>query len=147
MATALRASIQRRATQGENYWVDVVIGPVDTVAPTVTMTAPANGAALTGSVAVSATASDNLNALAGVQFKLDGVNLGAEDTTSPYGITWNTTANGNSPHVLTAVARDTSGNTTTSTPVAVTIFNLDAFRQRCRSLRRQTAQPCPASST
>ena len=34
-------------------------------------------------VTVSATAADNVG-VAGVQFKLDGANLGAEDTTSPY---------------------------------------------------------------
>ena len=113
--------------QGNNYWVDVVIGPVDSTPPAVTITAPVNGALVGGSVSVTATATDNLNAVAGVQFKLDGVNLGAEDTVSPYAVTWNTTANSNNPHVLTAVVRDTSGNVATSAPVAVTVFNVDIY--------------------
>ena len=46
--------------QGENYWVDVVLGPLDTTPPSVSMTAPANGASLSGNVTVSATASDNV---------------------------------------------------------------------------------------
>jgi len=41
-----------------------------------------------------------------VQFKLDGANLGPEDTTAPYSFAWDTTFAVNGPHVLTAVARD-----------------------------------------
>ena len=59
--------------------------------PTVSITAPANGATVSGTaVTVSASAADNVG-VAGVQFMLDGANLGAEDTTSPYRIAWNTT--------------------------------------------------------
>src|SRR5438128_4345417 len=73
-------------------------------APTVVVTAPGGGATVTGSVAVKACASDN-SGIAGVQFKLDGVNLGAEVTTAPYSITWSTTTAANGAHMLTAVAR------------------------------------------
>ncbi|MGH8511101.1 MAG: Ig-like domain-containing protein, partial [Gammaproteobacteria bacterium] len=77
----------------------------DSTPPTVSITAPANGATVSGTaVTVSANASDNVS-VAGVQFKLDGVDLGAEDTTSPYSLTWNTTAT-NGTHTLSAVARD-----------------------------------------
>ena len=55
--------------------------------------------------------------------KLDGVNLGAEDTTSPYGISWSTTAAANGAHTLTAVARDAAGNTATSTAATITVNN------------------------
>ncbi len=73
---------------------------------------------------VSANASDNVG-VAGVQFLLDGVNLGAEDTSSPYSVSWNTTTVTNGSHTLTAVARDAAGNTTTSTAVGVTVQNAD----------------------
>ena len=63
--------------------VDVVIGPLDTTPPTVSITAPTNGAAVSGNVTVSATASDNVAAFR-VRSSLDGANLGAEDTTSLY---------------------------------------------------------------
>ena len=113
--------------QAENYWVDVVLGPVDTTPPTVSMTAPANGAAVSGAnVTVSATAADNTG-VAGVQFKVDGVNLGAEVTASPYTISWNSTVASNGTHNLTAVARDAAANTTTSAPVTVTVNNPDTF--------------------
>jgi hypothetical protein len=71
---------------------------------------------------VTADASDNVG-VAGVQFKLDGANLGAEDTTAPYSIPWDTTTASNGSHTLTAVARDTSGNQATSDPVTVTVSN------------------------
>jgi chitodextrinase len=95
----------------------------DTTPPTVSMSAPANNATVSGtSVTVSANASDNVGVV-GVQFKLDGANLSAEDTTSPYSITWNSTTATNGTHTLTAVARDAAGNTTTATSVSVTVNN------------------------
>jgi hypothetical protein len=94
----------------------------DTTPPTVSLTAPANNATVSGSVAVSATASDDVGVV-GVQFKLDGANLGVEDTTSPYSVNWATTAASNGGHTLTAVARDAAGHTTTSAAVTVTVNN------------------------
>jgi uncharacterized membrane protein len=95
----------------------------DTTAPTVSLSAPSGGSSLSGSsVAVSATVSDNAG-VAGVQFKLDGADLGSEDTSAPYSVTWNTASASNGSHSLTAVARDTSNNTTTSAPVSVTVSN------------------------
>ncbi len=48
--------------------------PPDTTPPTVSITAPANGASVAGTTAVAAAASDNVG-VAGVQFLLDGANL------------------------------------------------------------------------
>ena len=107
----------------DEYFTLTALATPDTTPPTVAMTAPANGATVSGlAVTVSANAADNV-ALGGVQFKLDGANLGAEVLTSPYSITWNTTAATNGPHTLTAVARDMSGNTTTATAVSITVNN------------------------
>ena len=94
----------------------------DTTPPTVSITAPANGTNVAGTFTVSATASDNVGVV-GVQFKLDGVNLGAELTAAPYALLWNTTTVLNGPHTLTAVARDAAGNTATTTAVTVTVVN------------------------
>ena len=94
----------------------------DTQSPTVALTAPASGATVSGSVSVSASASDNVGVV-GVQFRLDGNTLGAEDTTSPYSVSWATTGTSNGTHSLTAVARDAAGNTTTSTARTVTVSN------------------------
>src|SRR5213078_1466981 len=102
----------------------ITVGAPDTQAPTVSVTAPADGATVSGAaVTVSATAADNVG-VAGVQFKLDGTtNLGAEDTTFPYSVAWNSTTATNGLHTLTAVARDAAGNTTTSAGVSVTVNN------------------------
>ncbi|MCM2303761.1 MAG: Ig-like domain-containing protein [Elusimicrobia bacterium] len=94
----------------------------DTAAPVVSLTAPASGAAVSGTVAVSASASDNV-AVAGVQFLLDGAALGAEDTSAPYSASWNTTAAADGPHILAASARDASGNKATSAAATVTVKN------------------------
>ncbi|HYR87936.1 MAG TPA: LamG-like jellyroll fold domain-containing protein [Terriglobia bacterium] len=94
---------------------------LDTTPPTLSLTSPVAGA-VSGAVVVSAAASDNV-AVTGVQFKLDGANLQAEDTTSPYSISWDTTTSANGPHAITAVARDAAGNTATSVAVPVTVSN------------------------
>ena len=91
--------------------------------PIVTITAPSAGA-VSGSVTIAADASDaSGSGLAGVQFKLDGSNLDAEDTSAPFSIVWNSTLTSNGSHALTAVARDNAGNSTTSSPVTVTVAN------------------------
>jgi hypothetical protein len=94
----------------------------DATPPTVSITAPTNGATVSNTVTVSANASDNVG-VAGVQFFLDGANLGAEDTAAPYSVSWNTTAATNGSHTLTACARDAAGNQTTSSPITVTVSN------------------------
>ncbi len=86
----------------------------DTTPPTVSFTAPINNSTTTGTVTVSASATD-ASGIAGVQFKLDNVSLSVEDTTSPYSVSWNTAATSNGTHLLTAVARDKSNNFATST--------------------------------
>jgi hypothetical protein len=94
----------------------------DAQPPTVSLTAPSGGSTVSGSVAVSATAADNV-AVAGVQFQLDGANLGSEATSVPYTVPWDTSSAADGVHTLTAVARDPSGNVATSSPVAVTVSN------------------------
>jgi hypothetical protein len=95
---------------------------LDTQPPTATITSPAPGAAVAGTIIVSATASDD-RGVAGVRFRLDGVDLGGEDTTEPYSISWDTSTAANGAHTLTAVARDAAGNQGASAPVDVTVAN------------------------
>ena len=90
----------------------------------VTVTAPAPGATVRDTVAVSASVSTvGSLTVAGVQFKLDGANLGAEDTTAPYSISWDTLSASNGSHTITAVARDSLGLRWTSDPVTVRVAN------------------------
>jgi hypothetical protein len=94
----------------------------DTTRPSVSITSPVNGATVSGAIAVTAQASDT-RGVAGVRFRLDGANLGAEDTSAPYSVSWNTTGVADGSHTLTAIARDAAGNTQTSAPVTVTVSN------------------------
>ena len=80
----------------------------DSTAPTVSLTGPGAGSTVSGTVAVSATASDDVGVV-GVQFFLDGQAVGNEDTTSPYSFSWDTTQIASGNHTLTAVAPDASG--------------------------------------
>src|SRR5437879_7036730 len=90
----------------------------------VNVTSPADGSTVSATVPVSASVTivGSLT-VRGVQFKVDGANLGAEDTSAPYSVSWNTTTASNGSHTLTAVATDLLGGTWTSDPVAVTVFN------------------------
>jgi sulfur relay (sulfurtransferase) DsrF/TusC family protein len=94
----------------------------DTTPPTASITAPANGATVSGTVSVTATASDNVG-VTKVEFYLDGV-LQSTDTTSPYAWSWNTTTATNATHSLTAKAYDAANNIGTSTAVSVTVNNI-----------------------
>jgi Concanavalin A-like lectin/glucanases superfamily/Bacterial Ig domain len=96
----------------------------DKTPPTVSISAPAAGAKVSGTVTVSASASDNVG-VAGVQFLLDGANLGAEVTGSgpTYTTTWNTTTATNGTHTISARARDAAGNTSTAANISVTVSN------------------------
>src|SRR5262249_40675519 len=86
--------------------------------PVVSVTSPAPGSTVGGTVTVSASTS---MPVAGVQFQLDGASIGAEDTTAPYSISWDTTAASNGLHTLTAVARDALGVRYTSDPAPATV--------------------------
>ena len=96
----------------------------DSTPPSVSITSPHTGDTVSGTIPVTATATDNVGVV-GVQFKLDGNNLGAEDMTAPYEISWDTTAAADGSHTLTGVARDAAGNTSVSTAVTVTVRNND----------------------
>lgn len=100
---------------------------VDAAPPSVAVTAPLAGATVSGTVTLTASASDDVG-VTGVQFLVDDVAVGAEavgveDATAPYSTTWNTTVPGNGSHSITARARDAAGNAATSVAVSVTVTN------------------------
>lgn len=100
---------------------DFGIAPTDNIPPTVSLTAPVNGATLTGTTAITANASDNIG-VTRVEFYAGSTYLG-NDTTSPYSYSWNTTSVPNGTYNLTAKAFDGAGNNTTSSAVSVTVSN------------------------
>src|SRR5436190_5267048 len=94
----------------------------DVLPPTIAITQPANNADVNGTVKLTASATDNVG-VAGVQYKLDGANLGAEQTASPFSLDWDTTKSSAGAHALTAVARDGTGNQKSSSAVNVNVAN------------------------
>jgi hypothetical protein len=125
--------------QGMNYpWTSLaefnVLGNVDSGAPpaedtgtvqdvtppAISLTSPTNGSTLSGTVNIAATATDNIGVV-GVQFQLNGTNLGPEETTTPFSLSWDTTGVAPGPYTLSAIARDAAGNTTSSAPLTVSI--------------------------
>jgi hypothetical protein len=99
-----------------------VTNAADTTPPTVYITTPVAGALVSGAITVTASASDNVG-VTGVQYQLDGVNLGSMHAASPYGQTLDTTTMANGLHTLTATAWDAAGNQAT-TPAAFTVTNI-----------------------
>ncbi|HUA62121.1 MAG TPA: Ig-like domain-containing protein [Verrucomicrobiae bacterium] len=87
---------------------------------TISLTSPSAGATVSGTVAVTASASAALG-VANVQFQLDGSNLGSAVTASPYTVNWNTVTAGNGSHSLAAMVTDNKGNTASSSPITVTV--------------------------
>jgi len=118
----------------------------DSTPPTVSITAPANGATVSGTISVSADASDNVG-VAGVQFLLDGAALGAEDTAAPYSVALDTTRVANGSHTLAATARDAAGNRATSLAVTVTVSNAVRFEETDSSVTLTSGWASDASKS
>lgn len=93
----------------------------NTTADTTTPTVSASEAGTSGTITLSATASDNVG-VSKVEFYVDGA-LNGTDTTSPYSITLNSTTLGNGSHTMTAKAYDAASNIGTSSAVAFSIDN------------------------
>lgn len=89
--------------------------------PTVAITSPTAGATVSGTVAVSGTASDDVG-LSSVRVAVDGGAPVAVTGTGSWTWTWATSGLANGSHVLTASATDTSG-LTASTSVTVSVAN------------------------
>ena len=100
--------------------VSVRVDPAPNQPPSVSLTAPANGASYTApaSISLAATASDPENALARVEF-YNGTTLLSTDTAAPYTFTWSSVPAGT--YTVKAIAYDNSGASTTSATSTVTV--------------------------
>lgn len=107
------------ATAGGTYTVDAT-------PPTVSVSAPANGATLNAgsTVTITATASDN-SSVSSVDILVDGL-VKTSLTASPYNYSWNTTGLAFGPHTIQARAFDPYGNSTSSSIITVTLADLVA---------------------
>jgi len=100
--------------------VIVTVNPASDQPPQVTITSPAYGDVLSGEVAITAEATDDV-AVTQVEFLLDGNSL-VVDSEAPYETGWDTTSVDDGQHTITAIATDTGGNKATQT-IAVVVQN------------------------
>lgn len=91
--------------------------------PVVTITTPADGATLTGTVSVEASVTSDVT-MDSVEFKVDGTSVGVDaDGSGGWGIALDTTQFSDGAHQLSAVAVDTEGGTGTAA-ITVTVDNV-----------------------
>ncbi len=102
--------------------IDLGATPPDVTPPTVSISAPAANATVSGTVTVTASVTDK-SAIASVTF-MAGTTTIATVKTSPYSASWNTTSVANGTVEITATATDAAGNSATSAPVTVTVDNM-----------------------
>lgn len=117
--------VQRYGGYGtEQFYFTVTIvyggGSGDTTAPSVSVTSPSNGATVSDTIALTASASDNVG-VDRVEFYVDGA-LKGTDYSSPYSVNYDTTTHSNGAATVQAVAYDAAGNSA-SDSVSVTIDN------------------------
>ncbi|WP_224981920.1 Ig-like domain-containing protein [Geomonas agri] len=99
---------------------EVVYVTGDAVAPGVTITSPANSNNVSGTVTVSASATDNVGVTGFALY--DNATLIFAANQSPISYNWNTVAAGNGSHTLVAIASDAAGNAG-SASVTVNVAN------------------------
>lgn len=95
-------------------------GTVDRDPPTVTITNPAGGSTVFGSIDVDASATDDVGVIR-VEFFVDG-SLVSTDTSAPFGFTLDTTTLTDGSHTILARAFDAEGKTGTDT-ITVNVNN------------------------
>jgi hypothetical protein len=92
---------------------------VDAQPPATSVTSPSDGSTVSGTVTVSASASDDAG-VSRVDFYKDGALLGS-DNSAPYSLKWDTAKDAVGSHTLNTTAFDVAGNLANSAPVSVTV--------------------------
>jgi hypothetical protein len=115
---------------------------VDTTPPQVTLTAPAASATLSGLVNLAAGAVDENggSGIAKVEFRVDG-NVVGTDTSSPYGVTWDSASVEDGSHVFNAIATDNAGNSSVSNSVSAETANSGEPSPACSTTVQLLANP------
>ena len=94
--------------------------------PTVSISNVAGTVSGTVTLTASATAKGTYT-VSNVQFKVDGMAVGAADTMSPYSYDWVSSTVADGAHQITAVVTDSAAQTVTSAAVALTVSNNGTF--------------------
>jgi chitinase len=104
--------------QSEDVSIKVV---KDTTRPSVSMTSPGNSATVSGTVAITAGASDNIG-VTRVEFYANGGLISASNV-APYSFNWDTKSESNGSYTLSAKAYDAAGNVGQSSNISVAVNN------------------------
>ena len=120
-----------------SFTIDDSGQPSDTTPPATSITSPSTGATVSGVVAVSATASDDVG-VTRIEIYLDS-SLKQTCTASPCNWSWNSAASANGTHSLQSNAYDAAGNAGSSTVVTVTSNNTDILAPSAPSNLTATA--------
>lgn len=109
-AHTLSVKVSDAAGNSASDLIDVTVtgGVVDTIAPVVNVTSPSAGATVSGTVSLTATASDNTG-MVGIDVLVDGVRVGS-CTSSPCAVSWNSATVADGSHSVSAQAFDAAGN-------------------------------------
>ncbi|HEX9458570.1 MAG TPA: Ig-like domain-containing protein [Thermoanaerobaculia bacterium] len=102
--------------------VALTTGGGDTTPPATSVTAPANGATVSSTVSVTATASDNI-AVTKMEIYVDGTLQTSNTNATSLTFSWNTTTFANGSHTIVSKAYDAAGNVGTSSTITVTVSN------------------------
>jgi len=103
--------------------VDFIFGTPAISDITCSIVSPTNGSIVADTITVAAEAHSTAS-VAGVQFLLNNSNLGPEAPGAVQTTEWDTKTVWNGDHVLSAIARDPTGNTAVALPVTVKVNNL-----------------------
>jgi len=118
--TPTTACVAASTSDRDDLVFTAVVGP-DTTPPTTSITSPAAGAGVSGTIPVTTATSDNVG-VTSVELLLDNKVI-ATATAAPWSFTWNTRNVPSKSHSLRTRARDAAGNVGLSPIVTVTVAN------------------------
>ena len=122
-------SVAHDAAGNSSTSAPVSVAVLDATPPTTAMITPADGDTVSGSSVVLDASASDLGGVTAVEFHAadassnDTVIGSATSTIYGWLYVWDTTPVPNGTYSLTSVAHDNAGNTTTSTPITVTVQN------------------------
>ena len=114
--------VQVNDAAGHSASANFSITVVAAAAPSVSISSPANGATVSGTIVVSGVASDGIS-MSSVQVSVDGGAFANASGTSSWSFSLNTNSLSNGAHTLSAKLTDTSGGSATSSLVDVIVNN------------------------
>jgi len=117
--------VQVKDAASNSATANLAINVVTPAAPTVSISSPANGSTVSGTVSVSGVASDGLT-ISSVQLSVDGGAFANASGTTSWSTSLNTNSLSNGTHSLSAKVNDSAGNSATSSLVDISVNNASA---------------------